>query len=109
VGLDIVEISRVARLCRDRRFVERVFTPGEVRYCRGRKASSQHFAVRFSAKEAVFKALGERGLSFLDVEVENAPSGEPKIRIRGVERPDVRVSLSHCRAYAAAAAFVVRP
>ena len=57
IGVDIVEIDRVARSVRNPRFLKRVFTSQEVAYCRARKNSAQHFAVRFAAKEAVWKAV----------------------------------------------------
>ena len=59
VGIDLIEIDRVARaLVRHPRFVERVFTAAEREYCLSRANPPQHFAARFAGKEAVGKALG---------------------------------------------------
>jgi len=58
IGVDIVEIHRIAKQATNPRFLQRVFTPQEVAYCRSRKNTAQHFAVRFAAKEAVWKAVG---------------------------------------------------
>jgi holo-[acyl-carrier protein] synthase len=76
VGVDTVDIARVARLLAapGERFVARVFTPGEAAYCRGRAgpAAAASFAARFAAKEAVLKALGTgwaHGIAFRQVEV----------------------------------------
>jgi len=113
-GVDIVEIPRVQRVLDryGRRFLERIFTEGEIAYCRGR---APNLAARFAAKEATMKALGTgtRGVSWKDIEVLRRQSGEPHIRLQG--RAEVRaqrlgvaeisLSLSHCREYAVA--FVV--
>ena len=56
-GVDIIEISRV-KLVLERygqRFLDRVYTAGEIAYCRGRPPN---LAARFAAKEATMKALG---------------------------------------------------
>lgn len=113
-GVDIIEIDRVRRVL-DRygeRFLSRVFTPGEIAYCRGR---APNLAVRFAAKEATMKALGTgvRGVGWKDIEVVRQESGAPAIKLhqRGEIRAqrlavqEISVSLSHSREYAVA--FVV--
>jgi len=71
LGVDIVEISRVRRLARRApRFLPRVFTSREIAYCRSKKNPWPHFAVRFAAKEAVWKALGRAGIALKDIEVD---------------------------------------
>ncbi|MBI5243175.1 MAG: holo-ACP synthase [Elusimicrobia bacterium] len=107
IGLDIVEIERIARLGRSRRFIERVFSREEIRYCDGKRLRWQHYAARFAAKEAVWKALGRRGLALKDISIARAPSGRPAVRINGRAAADVQVSLTHCGLYAAAAAVFV--
>ena len=111
VGVDIIEIERVAATLRrfGDRFLERVYTPGETAYCRGR---APQLAARFAAKEAVMKALGTgtRGVGWREIEVVRAPSGAPSVRLHGraaaraanvgIER--LALSLSHSRAYAVA-------
>ena len=107
VGIDIVEVPRVARLVKNRRFLERVFSKAEVAYCRGKKNAAQHFAVRFSAKEAVFKALGRAGVTHKQIRVRNLASGQPVVElVGGLKRLEKRVSLSlsHTAGYAAAVA-----
>ena len=72
VGIDLIEIARVARaLERHPRFVERVFTQIERDYCLSRPNPAQHFAARFAGKEAVGKALGF-GVPFTWREIEIA-------------------------------------
>ena len=108
LGLDIVEIDRIARLGKNKRFLERVFTPEEIRYCSAKSRKWQHFAARFAAKEAVWKSLGRGGLALKDISVENKASGSPAVLIRGRRVPGIRISLTHCDRYAAAAALRTR-
>src|SRR3954469_22545273 len=108
VGVDIVEIKRLARQANNPRFLKRVFTPEEVAYCKARRLSAQHYAVRFAAKEAVWKAVGNRKLLHRDIQVWNRPDGKPEIRFparfKGLARR-VAISLSHGRDYAVAMAI----
>lgn len=86
--MDIVDIARV-RAVLDRsgtKFVNRVYTDAEIEYCTARAMSAQHFAGRFAAKEAVFKALGtgwSRGVGWKDVEVLNDSNGAPRVHLSG--------------------------
>ena len=111
IGVDIVEIKRVGAQAHNRRFLERVFSPQEVAYCRSRKHSAQHFAVRFAAKEAVWKAVGEPKLSHRDIQVRNRPNGKPEVifpkRFARLARR-VSISLSHGREYAVAMAIYTK-
>ena len=79
-GVDIIEIWRVGQVLEryGQRFLDRVFTPGEIAYCRGRP---HNLAARFAAKEAVMKALGTgvRGVGWKDIEVVRQDSGAPAI------------------------------
>ena len=108
VGVDIVEIHRVAKSVRNPRFLQRVFTPTEVLYCRSKKNSAQHFAVRFAAKEAVWKAVGEPKLLHRDIQVRNRANGKPEVifpkPFAKLSRRVV-ISLSHGREYAVAMAI----
>ncbi|MFH1474716.1 MAG: holo-ACP synthase [Chloroflexota bacterium] len=117
LGLDIIRVERI-RAALERfgeRFVDRVLTPGEARYVRGR---AETFAGRWAAKEAVSKVLGlgVRGIGWRDIEIERLPTGQPAVRLHGraaaradqlgVER--VAVSITHEREYALAIAFGIR-
>ena len=87
LGLDATEIARVAAAI-DRygeRFVTRVFTPGEIGYCRRKRNAASSFAARFAAKEAAMKALGtgvSRGVYWTGIEVVRR-SGPPQLRFHG--------------------------
>ena len=113
-GVDIIEIHRIKRVAErfGDRFFRRIYTDGEIAYCRGR---APQLASRFAAKEAVMKALGTgvRGLRWTDIEVVRARGQAPTIRLRGTaqaraERLGIKylsVALSHSEQYAVA--FVV--
>lgn len=111
VGVDIVEIARVAEALQrwGQRFLRRVYTEREVQYCRGRVSE---LAVRFAAKEAVMKALGTgaRGVAWREIEVLPMRGGKPLVFLHGRARQradalgleDFAVSLSHSRDFAVA-------
>ena len=86
VGIDIVEVSRIEKAI-DRwgvRFLERIFTEGEIQYCQDKARSASRFALRFAAKEAFSKALGlgfRDGLRFLDIEVIRVPNERPYLNL----------------------------
>ena len=119
VGIDLIEVTRIERVLARHgdRFLERVFTPAEILYCRARPPE---LAARFAAKEAVAKALGvgvrmiaRDGINWRDVEVIGDMRGKPLVRLydRAAERAgelgltEWAVSLSHTREHAIA--FVV--
>jgi holo-[acyl-carrier protein] synthase len=90
-GVDIVEIRRIRSVLerQGERFVERVFSPGEQQYCRAHRDTAPYYAVRFAAKEALFKALGTgwgKGVTWRDVEVERSTDGVPSLVLRGEAR-----------------------
>lgn len=108
VGVDIVEINRIAKQIHNKRFLKKVFSAQEVAYCRARKKSAQHFAVRFAAKEAVWKAIGDRKLLHRHIQVRNRPNGKPEVYFPAPFTrlaKKVSISLSHGRDYAVAMAL----
>ncbi|MBI1850698.1 MAG: holo-ACP synthase [Planctomycetes bacterium] len=117
VGIDLVDIVRVERLLAryGPRFVDRVFTVDEARYCASRSRPAVHFAARFAAKEAVLKALGTGfglGAELREVEVLRGSSGALSVRLHGraltraqglgVAAPAIALSISHTDSVAAA-------
>jgi holo-[acyl-carrier protein] synthase len=114
-GIDIVDISRFDRFLRDGNdaIFRRLFTLGELEYCRRKKRSAQHFALRFAAKEAFLKACGlglRQGISWQDIEVVNDRYGKPELRLGGeadrisreIGMKNSFTALSHDGAYAVA-------
>ncbi len=114
LGIDIINIKRVKKII-DRwgeKYLKRVFTEREINYCLSQPYPEQHFAVRFSAKEAVFKALGtgRRNINWREIEIINDSLGKPQVFFRDKaenmtrERyiKKVHISLSHEEEYAVA-------
>lgn len=115
LGTDLIETKRVQESI-DRfgeRFLERVFTDGEIAYCRRKKNAGESFAARFAAKEAGAKALGtgiSRGVNWKELEVRREMSGKPTLHLSGraaelAEAMGVRrlqLSLTHSRELAMA-------
>ena len=114
VGIDLLEIERLERaLARRPRLAERLFTESERAYAAERARPAMHLAARFCAKEAVVKALALEVWNPHDVEVVNAASGAPAVRLSGSAAAraaelgvSVAVSLTHTRGMAGAVAMV---
>ncbi|HAK73998.1 MAG TPA: 4-phosphopantetheinyl transferase [Sporomusaceae bacterium] len=113
VGIDIVEISRIAAAIKRKAFIDRVFTPAEQAYCENRGVQrAASYAARFAAKEAVLKALGTglRGGTWQDVEITNNNLGRPLVQMTGYYQnlagelgvQEIYLSVTHAREYAAA-------
>lgn len=120
IGIDVVETERIRRSIERHgaRFLERVFTEREIAYCRASKFPERQFGARFAAKEAVSKAFGTgigSCLAWKDIEVVRLDSGEPVVELHGGARrfaeshglAEVKVSLTHTDAYAAANAVAL--
>jgi holo-[acyl-carrier protein] synthase len=103
LGVDIVEISRVRDLARrNPRFLKRVFSASEIAYCKAKKNPWPHFAVRFAAKEAVYKALGKAEIPLTDISVKRDAHGKPSVHIGGKRARRLKLSLTHGRDHAVA-------
>src|SRR6185369_14598125 len=84
IGTDIVECLRIGRMIEQHGelFLTRVYTSREIRYCQARKRSTEHFAGRWAAKEAIMKCLGtgwQKAISWTDMEIRNDPNGRPRV------------------------------
>jgi len=110
LGTDITEIARIAHSIErfGQRFLERIYTAGEIAYCERKRSSAESYAARFAAKEAGAKALGtgiSHGVSWLEIEVRREPSGRPTLHLTGraAERAQhlgvdrIALSLTHSR------------
>jgi holo-[acyl-carrier protein] synthase len=94
------------------KFLNRVFTSSEKKYCSQRDNSAQHYAVRFAAKEATAKALGlgfGKALDWKDIVVCNNEEGAPFIKFRNEVAKKIKkngykchLSMAHCTDYATA-------
>jgi holo-[acyl-carrier protein] synthase len=87
-GIDIAEVPRIASSIRrfGDRFLQRVYTAGEIHYCQSKANSAERYAARFAAKEAAMKALGtgwSHGVRWRDIEVAREPGGRPTVVFHG--------------------------
>ena len=83
-GIDIAEVPRIAASIErfGNRFLQRIFTEGEIRYCESKANRVERYAARFAAKEAAMKAIGtgwNHGVAWRDVEVCREPGGRPTL------------------------------
>lgn len=113
-GIDIIEIDRVKESIEqtEGKFCERVFTQNEIDYCESKKTQKyQHYAARFAAKEAVFKAISgflknKYDISWKDIEILNNEQGKPYVKLLKIDIlsdiDDIDLSISHCKKYAVA-------
>lgn len=112
-GTDIIEINRVKESIEElgEKFIKRVFTDKEIEYCESRKGQKyQHYAGRFAAKEAAFKAISKildnkYSVCWKDFEIIDDEQGRPYLNLYNVNTKDIEsidISISHCKLYATA-------
>jgi holo-[acyl-carrier protein] synthase len=114
-GIDIAEVPRIANSIErfGDRFLRRVFTEGEIRYCDAKANRVERYAARFAAKEAAMKAIGtgwNYGVAWRDVEVCRMAGGRPTITFHGkaaefaakLGTKHIALSLSHAEQFAIA-------
>jgi len=118
IGIDVIEIDRIREAVEKygEKFLEKVYTPHEIKYCSRRNHYRiPELAVRFAAKEAYSKAVGtgisgfgrnNHGVKWTDVSVVNDKLGKPQLSINGTISEKVYVSLSHSRDFAIANVYV---
>ena len=125
-GIDVIEVERIKKAIEDLgdSFLENIYTEKEIQYCEDSKAMKyQHYAARFAAKEAVFKAIsefinGREDALWKNIEVLNNERGKPYINVDKLREnmsktvdnftlESIDVSLSHIRDFAVASVVVV--
>ena len=119
LGTDLIEIRRVQESMNrfGERFLERIFSVGEIAYCKRKKNAAESFAARFAAKEAGAKALGtgiSHGVSWKEFEVKREASGKPSLHLSGraaelagaMGVKKIQLSLTHSRELAMAVVVV---
>jgi holo-[acyl-carrier protein] synthase len=111
IGVDLIEVPRIRRALErwGERFLRRVYSPDEIRLCRGR---IPELSARFAGKEAISKALGTGliGVDWREMEVLSNPRGKPLVRLSGRAKARAEslglahwaVSLTHTKEYAVA-------
>ena len=112
-GTDIIEVERI-RDCIENigeKFLKRIFTDKEIEYCESKKMQKyQHYAGRFAAKEAAFKAVSKTldnkySVSWKDFETINDKQGRPKLNLVNIKTENIQsidISIAHCNLYATA-------
>ena len=112
-GTDIIEIERIKKSIEEigDKFLEKIYTEKEIQYCESKKAQKyQHYAARFAAKEAAFKAISpilkdKSKINWKSFEVENDNEGKPYISLYNIDSSileSIDISISHCKNYAVA-------
>jgi holo-[acyl-carrier protein] synthase len=118
LGIDIIEVERIAaKINKNSGFREMLFSKNEIAYCEQKTNKFEHYAARFAAKEAFFKALGtgwQEGTSFSEVEVTNTEDGKPQLSFSGntaniinaMQLSNILVSLTHLKSVASAVVII---
>ena len=117
-GIDIIEIERIKNSIEETegKFCEKVYTEKEIEYCESKNVQKyQHYAARFAAKEAVFKAISpflenKYDIGWKDIQVSNDQNGRPYVQIfnKNIKQlNNIDISISHCKQYAVASVVIV--
>lgn len=113
-GTDIIEIDRIKKFVEDTKGdkgLSKIYTDKEIEYCESKgRVKYQHYAARFAAKEAIFKAISNKLLdkfevAWRDAQILNDENGRPRVEFlnhRPNELKEIEISLSHCKDYAVA-------
>ena len=116
IGNDIVEIARIEKAIQNESFKKRVYTLAEIELIEKKGAGKiASYAGRFSAKEAISKAMGTgvRGFNLIDIEILNDDMGKPLVIFKNdlkdkMKGKRVKLSISHSREYATAVTIILR-
>ena len=118
-GTDIIEINRIKESIESlgENFKNKIYTEKEIEYCESKKnAKFQHYAGRFAAKEAIFKAISELlddkfEISWKDAEILNDDKGKPRVTFTSkklqAKIENIDISISHCKEYATANVAII--
>lgn len=111
-GVDIIEVKRIQDAIEEQgeKFLQRIYTEQEIAYCNHTgKMKYQHYAVRFAAKEAIYKAISTRlnteGDIWTKIEIQTEKNGKPVANLEKLDLPEIEsmdLSLSHIAEYAIA-------
>ena len=118
IGIDMIEVERMAtKISKDSGFKELVFSKTEIDYCELKANKFEHYAARFAAKEAFYKAIGAgwmNGTAFNEIEIRNDEKGMPSLNLLGetaylisaMNIHQIHVSLTHLKAMASAVVII---
>ncbi|MDR0618256.1 MAG: holo-ACP synthase [Endomicrobium sp.] len=107
IGVDIEEVKRFNKYLKNSKIIKRIFSQEEIDYSYSKKNVPQHLAVRFSAKEAVWKALGNKNkeIAITDIKIINNKYGKPEVFIKNKKSTKMELSISHTNKYVVAVAI----
>ncbi len=117
-GIDMIEVERIKRnIEKDAGFKEIIFSENEIAYCESKANKFEHYAARFAAKEAFFKAIGTGWIdatNFNEVEIVHNANGKPELILNGITKSTlstlgiikISVSLSHLKTLATAVVII---
>lgn len=117
-GTDIIEVGRIRESIErsGQTFLNIIYTPAEIEYCESKKVSKYyHYAGRFAAKEAIYKAVSpllnhKFDISWHNAQVINDENGNPKVEFLDIKINKIKnidISISHCKEYAVATVVVI--
>ncbi|MCH5600383.1 holo-ACP synthase [Niabella ginsengisoli] len=118
IGLDVIEVERVQqKIEKEQGFRELVFAEKEIEYCEPKTHKYEHYAARFAAKEAFFKALGTgwaQGTAYKEIIILGDDAGKPELHLAGetaktlnhLDLTKVKISVSHLKNIAAAVVII---
>src|SRR6478735_5095027 len=118
IGIDMIEVERIKHsITKDAGFKAMIFSEREIDYCESKTNKYEHYAARFAAKEAFFKALGTgwlSGTAFNEVEISHDERGKPILMLLGETAGVVAamnlsvfsVSLTHLKTVASAVVVI---
>jgi|SRR5262245_25536595 holo-[acyl-carrier protein] synthase len=122
LGIDATDIPRIASTIEryGDKFLQRVFTEGEIAYCLRRRTPAIHFAGRFAAKEAAMKALGtghSQEVLWRTVEVVRQRGGPPRLlfhagaarRLAAIGAASSLLTITHSDSLALAQVLLLAP
>jgi len=119
IGIDIIEIERIKESIEKlgERFLNKIYTKKELDYCSSKANKYQHYAARFAAKEAIYKAISShyrKGIGWHEVEIYNEPNGMPSVKLYGNLKTflggdmDLKITMSHSDNYVTCFAILFR-
>ncbi len=120
-GIDITKVDRFVREIKDQHFLKRIFTQREILHIfehNTEQGRLERLAGKFSAKEAVSKAMGvgiANGINFIDIEILPNEFGAPTVTLHNGAREkfinlcyeQIEVSISHDEDYATAVCIIL--
>ena len=117
IGIDIIEISRIKASVEKFSdfFLKKIFTDSEILFCSAKVNKYQHYAARFAAKEAIYKAFPQdvqNRLNWLSIEISSDKFGLPHVNLHNSAKElenqgfKVFISITHSQEYAACVALV---